>query len=146
MSDPFSDPSASSGYPKVAELVGHLVLLRPTRFEERLLNQHFSKPDKPVYNDRVTADVIVLDGPLGEHDDTQWDDMWITNSRLTSQLRRSVDKQVLGRVELRYPDKPVGQGNPYGLVPPSEDDRKLARKFLAEEEEKAKTEENPFEV
>jgi hypothetical protein len=145
MSDGFDDPMNVSAYPKVKDLVGHLVLFTPTKLDENLLNANFSKPGKPVYEDRVTTDVVVLDGPVGDLDGTEFPDMWVSNGRLVNQLKRSVGKRVLARVSLKDTSRPAGEGNPYGLEPGSDEDKALAKKYLAELK-KRQDEEDPFAI
>lgn len=144
MTDPFSDPTNVSAYPKVTDLRGHLVLLKPTKLEEGLLSA-FSKPGKPQYQDRVTADVVVLDGPLDDFEDDEFPDMFFSQARLVSQMKRSIGGMVLARLDTREPGTKAGEGNPWGLNPPTDDDRKVARKYLADLE-KSKAEEDPFAV
>lgn len=56
--DPFGDPGSSSTYPSLKQLKGRTLIVRPTKLEKGLPN-----PLQPGQTrDRMTADVVVLDG------------------------------------------------------------------------------------
>lgn len=62
--DPFGAPApqAPKG-PRFRELYGRLLLIMPTKLEEGIISNQFRNDDgSPVIQDRMTADVIVLDG------------------------------------------------------------------------------------
>lgn len=141
MTDPFTAPGTDeafesapdvSAYPKPNDLRGHLLLIRPTKFEGDLLSQ-FSKPGKPQYQDRITADVIVLDGPLENFEETEFFDMYFSQVRLVSQLKPFVKRQglCLARLDTFRPGQKAEQGNPWGLVTEfTDEDAQLAREHL----------------
>src|SRR5689334_3674669 len=64
--DPFanSDPSPQAPRsPRFRELYGRLIILVPKRLEKGLVSGRFKNPDgSAVIQDRMTADLIVLDG------------------------------------------------------------------------------------
>lgn len=139
-----SAPNVSS-YPKVDELRGHLLLVRPTKLEEGILSS-FSKPGKPQYQDRITTDVVVLDGPLDNFDETEFTDMYISQSRLVAQLKKAVKTRgmILGRLDTFRPGEKAEQGNPWGLAPYTESDAIQARQYLESEAKREKERSNPF--
>lgn len=132
--DPFaSDLPQVSTYPKMDQLRGRLLLIKPSKLEENLLSS-FSKPGSPQYQDRVTADVYVVDGPPVEGFDgeNEFLDMYFSQDRLVKQLKRNVlpgSKMLLGRLDTFKEGEPAKAGNPWGLKDPTDDDRSLARTF-----------------
>jgi hypothetical protein len=66
-----------------------------------------------------------LDGP-------DFTGVYISQSRVVQQLTPSIPAgMVLARVGLYKEGQPQGQGNPWGLVDPTDEDRQTARNFLA---------------
>ncbi len=128
--DPFADAPNVSAYPKVDQLRGRLLLVKPTKLEENLLSS-FSKPGKPQYQDRVTADVYVVDGsPEGFPGEAEFLDMYFSQDRLVKQLKRNIDgPMILGRLDTFKPGLKAEQGNPWGFQPATAEDKGLARVF-----------------
>lgn len=128
--DPFASAPQVSAYPKVDQLRGMLLLVKATKLEEGLLSS-FSKPGKPVYQDRVTADVYVVDGaPDGFEGETEFLDMYFSQDRLVKQMKRSINgRMILGRLDTFKPGTKAEAGNPWGFQEPSEEDKNLARAF-----------------
>ncbi len=129
--DPFADAPQVSAFPKMDQLRGRLLLVKPTKLEENLLSQ-FGKPGKPQYQDRITADVYVVDGgsPDGFDGETEFLDMYFSQDRLVKQMRRSIGGlMVLGRLETFKPGLKAEAGNPWGLQEASPEDKGLARTF-----------------
>lgn len=142
--DPFIDaPLPTSAFPKVRDFEGHLVLFTPTKLERGIPSNFRDKQGNAQLQDRITTDVVVLDGPLDDFEDTEYDALWISNDKIVNQLSKAVKtgSMVLARVTLPDPKKAAGVGNAWQLSPPNDDDRKVARQYLA-----SKKEEDPFAV
>lgn len=150
--DPFSAPAPQAARgPRVRDLYGRLLLIVPIKLEENIPNR--IEPGK--FQDRMTADVITLDGgpisfggapeatPPVPHDKTatvphKTARQYVSNSGLISQCREALAKRlrgepgmVLGRLGVGA--KPANGGNaPYLLSPPTEADKQIARAYLAQ--------------
>jgi hypothetical protein len=130
MSDPFSD--ASDAFVKLDNLLGRLVLVRPTGSGERESTLPGAAGKTYTYvetetvvltgdvTDLVTAVPMVLDG------------LQFSGQAITAQLLPKVAKggMVLGRVGQK-PSATKGFGKAWVLLPPDESDKVLARKWLA---------------
>lgn len=130
--DEFDSPPDVSAWPSVENLKGMLLLIRPTKFEEHILSVAFSKPGKEVYQDRITADVYTVEGkPIpGFEGITEFLDVYISGERVVKQLVRSIGvRPVLGRLDT-YTGEKAGPGNPWGLTPPTPEDKEIARSYL----------------
>ena len=141
--DPFT--SASSG-DRITDLDGQLLLITPIGYVEKV-DTAFGETDA------VDADVVALDGDNGPE---SFDGMKIFQGALIGVLKRAAKfnndfpagdpktgrpKMLLGRLGRGEAKK--GQSAPWILTPPSEDDKQLARDYLA----KAPAEPvNPFEM
>lgn len=149
--DPFSGPAPQQPRgPRIRDVYGRLLLIIPHKLEEGVPNRLQSGTTQ----DRMTADVITLDGgpiPYGgapeatppvPHDKTaqvphKTARQFISQAGLISQCREALAKRmrgepgmVLGR--LTVGEKPANGGNPpYLLTPPTEQDKQLARQYLA---------------
>lgn len=126
MTDPFSD--ARSDFIKVEDLKGRLVLIAPKDVVTR--QSRFPGQEGKTY-DSVTADVIVLDGPVTESIETipmTIDDMVISGTIMASQLAPKVKTRgmVLGRVATQ-PSQTRGFRDAWLLEPPTEADKVIAR-------------------
>lgn len=144
--DPFMDaPEPTSAFPKVRDLKGYLVLFTPTKIERGIPSNFRDKQGNVQLQDRVTTDIAILDGPLEDFEDVEFDGMWISNDTIVGQLAKALKKgdgaMVLARVDTPDPKKAAGTGNPWKLVVPTDADRQVARDYLA-----AKKEEDPFAV
>lgn len=143
--DPFAGPAeVLSVFPSVASFRGRLVIIEPTGYEYDVPNQ--DDPSKKA--DRVTATVTVVDGsgdvelmpggdPSGKFiPGPEYRGVWIGQERLVQQLLKDYErgrthKMVLGRFETFKPGVKPRKGNPWGLLPPTEADKQVARQFLA---------------
>lgn len=129
--DPFADAPQVSAYPKMEQLRGRLLLVKPTKLEEGLLSK-YGKPNQPQYQDRITADVFVVDGGAvdGFPGESEFLDMYISQDRLVKQLKRNVGGQmILGRLDTYKPGTEAKAGNPWGLQEATAEDKGLARTF-----------------
>lgn len=138
--DPFGAPAViPSTYPSVQSFHGRLVLISPKKIEQVRNKQEPSKID-----DRITADVTVVDGlgpvPLWKDrvqtgaflDGPDFAGVYFGQTRIVKQLTPSIPSgMVLARIGLYKEGQPQGQGNPWGLVDPTEEDKQMARNFLA---------------
>lgn len=149
--DPFSGPAPQQPRgPRIRDLYGRLLLLVPHKVEEGIPNR--LQPGET--QDRMTADVIVLDGgaiayggrpeatPPTPHDKTanvphRTDRMFISQAGLISQCREALAKRlrgqpgmVLGRLRVGDAPRP-GANPPYLLDPPTDADKAMARAYLA---------------
>lgn len=148
MTDPFAGPApVASAFASADSFRGRLVLIKPTQLEHDVPKS--SKQPNGAKGNRVTANVTVVDGsgpvqvyaektPTGVFlDGPEHIGVWFSQDRLalkgglidpaTGQLL----PLVLGRLETYRPGQPAGQGNPWGLLPPTEEDKQTARNFLA---------------
>lgn len=150
--DPFSAPAPQQPRgPRLRDLYGRLLLVVPTKLEQGVPNR--LQPGST--QDRMTADVIVLDGgpiafggkpeavPPVPHDKTaqvphKTPGMYISSSGLISQSREALAKRaqgqpgmVLGRLGVGT-KKEEGQSAPWLLSVPTDADKTLARQYLAQ--------------
>src|SRR6516225_11004041 len=120
-SDLFDNPGTTTAI-NLEELNGRLLLIKPSRVE---VGVHTVLGDK----DATVADVHVLDGPdPGE----LAKEAFIWPRVLQSQRRSKVGtgRFCLGR--LGQGQAKPGQSAPWKLLDPTDDDKELARKYLAE--------------
>lgn len=150
--DPFSGPAPQLPRgPRLRDMYGRLLLIIPHKLEEGLPN----RLQVGTTQDRMTADVIILDGdpihfggapekvPPKPH--TQFAPiphknarMFISSVGLISQCRDALAQKVsrgrpgmvLGRLGVGEA-KDEGQNAPYVLSPPTDADKVLARQYLA---------------
>ncbi len=149
MSDPFSAPApVASAHASADSFRGRLVLITPTKIEYDVPK---SQANPSVTGNKVTANVLVVDGQgpvqvFAQRVATgKWLEgpehigVWFNQDRL-AMLGGLVDPSknpvalmgpVLGRLETFKPGQMAGQGNPWGLTPPTEADMQTAREFLA---------------
>ena len=104
--DPFAQP-ASSLFPKVDQLGGRLLLIKPKLIEVVPKPAEFGgKPGET--QERVTADVVVLDGGeiVGEEAPTKFSDMYISQQSLVGVLKGALRQNTatLGRL-FQFPVK-----------------------------------------
>lgn len=144
MADEFSSAQPGSGYPvlecnprnkahipgQTVELKGRLLLVYPTKFEK----DRPSTVAKSGFQDRITADVVVLDGerfPDEEEIPYSIPDMYFSQSRLVNQLKRQLrtGKPLLGRLS-KLEAKQPGQYDAWTFAEPSDEDKVLARKWI----------------
>lgn len=142
--DPFATPAPiSSTFASAQSFKGRLVLIQPTKYEMDVPN--YQDPSKSA--DRVTATVTTVDGqgPVqifsnrtasGKFlEGPEHKGVWFGQERIVQQVAPDrtfkPGSMVLARIDTRYPDKGAGVGNPWGLLDPTEQDKQLARDFLA---------------
>lgn len=144
VTDPFAAPAAiPSEYPTVASFRGRLVLIRPIKIETVPNTQ--GAPGQ--MQDRVTADVTVVDGlgpvpgftrgqPNGQSfAGPEFRGTYISQEVIVKQLADVTPPRgngmVLARIDTKTPGTAPGKGNPWGLIHPTDQDRDIARAFLA---------------
>lgn len=123
----FADPSAIGGTrPAVRDLVGRVVVIRPTRYEERVPGV-----DPGTFQERVTADVLILDGGrlefggnptrgrpqlLAVNAPYLTQGMYISNTNVVAAVRDQTGRGVvLGRIVQGRSNDPK-RNAPYNLV------------------------------
>lgn len=151
--DPFGAPAPRAERPRIRDIYGRLLLIIPRRMEYNLPNR--ARDAKPGdTQDRMTADVIVLDGgtllyggapekqPPVPHSKSvevpyKIEGIYISQKGLLSQSRDAITKMqtgqigmVLGRLDVS-PEARPGENAAYILTPFTEHDAGLARAWLA---------------
>ena len=126
MTDPFQ--TARSGFVKLDDLLGRLLLVVPQSIEERESTLPGSQGRK---YDSITADVIVCDGDVTdviEEVPTTLESVFFSGAVVVNQLRGAVkgSKMVLGRLG-KQKSQTKGFGDAWVLQEPTEDDKKIAR-------------------
>ena len=125
--------------------VGRLLLIKPTKIE-RQVPAPTSAGEPVKLQDRLTADVVALDGPpfayggKPERDGTphthtatppeEWPGLWLTQDLLVRQCEKMVGGMVLGRLVRGQASDPK-RNAPWRLDEPTEEDRVIARQYLA---------------
>lgn len=150
--DPFSGPAPQQPRgPRLRDLYGRLLLVVPVKLEKDVPNRR--EPGKT--QDRMTADVIVLDGgpiayggtpektPSVPHDKTaqvphKTAAQYISAAGIISQCREALAKRMLGQPGMVLGRLTVGQAKepghnaPWLLSVPTDADKALARQYLAQ--------------
>lgn len=96
--DEFGQPATGGKYPKLADLIGELLLIAPVKIES--VPKYKGQPGE--MSDRLTADVIIL---TGERAGEEYTGMWIGNTPIVESARahlRTGQKMSLGRIR-RFP-------------------------------------------
>jgi hypothetical protein len=121
MADQFENPGTTTAIDLEA-LMGRLLLIKPSRVEVGVSTVLGNK-------DATVADVHVLDG---EDPGQMFGEAFIWPKVLQAQLRSTVSagRYCLGR--LGQGNAKPGQNPPWKLADPTEDDREVARNYLAE--------------
>ena len=154
--DPFDEPGPSSSggkNPSMKQLKGRLLLITPTDIARGITSPMRKEP-----HDRITADVVILDGDpikgvLNKDDEVthvfdspltaphKIEAMWIAQTVLVNQLRNAHKSggMVLGRVTQMPANKDGNRA--WSLNAPEESDKKLARAYIAAAKE---AEADPF--
>lgn len=153
--DPFDAPAPREARgPRIRDMYGRLLLIIPHKLEEGVRSNFKDNDGNAQTQDRMTADVIVLDGgPIAyggqpervggaPHDKTAEVPLkntrqFISNAGLISQCRQALAKKittgqpgmVLGRLQVG--EAKGGNNAPYLLAPPTEQDKAIARQYLA---------------
>jgi hypothetical protein len=134
--DQFDGPAAiPSEYPKLVDLRTRLLLLAPTKYEQGIASAFRNNDGTVQLQNRMTANVYVVDGgPVGAFETSSFSAMYISNGRLVDQLMKAYKGQsmVLGRLDTKDGNgSKAGAGNPWGLADPTEQDKALARAYIA---------------
>jgi len=162
MTDPFSTPAViASQFASAQSFKGRLVLIAPTKYETDVPNAR----DASKTADRLTATVTTVDGqgPVQIFSDRnatgkylegpEHKGVWFGQERIVGAVAPDrtfkPGSLVLARIDTYKKDKGAGVGNPWGLIDPTEDDKRIAREFLANRTVAAASpatakEENPF--
>lgn len=142
MTDPFAAPGViPSAFPSVQSLQGRLVLLKPK--SQRTVPNNLG--GQGAMQEQMTVDVTVVDGggpvPVWKNrqqtgqflEGPDFPGMWISSEVIVKQLGDALNTggMVLARVNVPNPAAPAGKGNAWGLVDPTEQDKQIARNFLA---------------
>ena len=121
--DPFSTASTgSTSDVRIGDLVGELLLIRPTEYIESMVTTASNEP-----TDAIRADVVVLnaDGTSALHED-----LLVFPVLLKRDLKRALDNDepFLGRLSMG--EKKPGKSAPYIFVTnPQEEEKELARAY-----------------
>jgi len=126
MTDPFSD--ARSGFVKLEDMLGRLVLVAPKSVEQR--QSTLPGANGKTY-DSIVADVVVLDGEPNEVIEEvplTVEGAFISGAVIVNQLRAKVKTQglVLGRLG-QQPSRTKSFGPAWVLNPPTDTDKNIAR-------------------
>lgn len=144
--DPFAAPTPrSSDFAKADSFRGRLILVRPTKIE-RDVPKMSSQPNG-AKGDKITANVTVVDGlgpveaydrmvPTGKMlDGPDYRGVWFNQDQIVEGLLDAKGVNllplVLMRIDTLNPGTRQGQGNPWVVTHPSEEDKQIARNFLA---------------
>lgn len=150
--DPFGAPAPRADRPTMLCLPGRLLLIIPKRMEYQVPVKN-PKPGMPTHQDRLTADVIVLDGgtlhyggdpgarPPRPHTKTtevplKIEGMYISQAGLLSQARDEIAKMQRGEMgmllgRLSWGEAAPGQNAPYLLQKFTPEEAAVARAWLA---------------
>lgn len=147
--DEFGAPAQRTSGPRVADLHGRLLLIRPRKLEENLPN----RLQPGTFQDRMTVDIVVLDGgPLafggrpedGVPHNKQTNvphaikSAFVSQKALVNQMMDAYEHHrrgtgpglVLGRLTRGQATEP-GRKPPWILDNPTEDDKNMARQWIA---------------
>ena len=111
----------AGSYVAIKDLLGELVLFTPTEYVEEVSTDFGTK-------DAVMADLVVLTAEGGP---VEYDDTMIFQGSLIGQLKRKIPggRKLLGVIAKGEAKK--GQNAPYILSAPTDDQKQMARDFLA---------------
>ena len=122
MADLFTGPSAGSEV-KITDFVEHLLLVTPTEYRTEV-------PTVYGIKDAVVADIVVLDADGGPQSHAS---LYLFQGRLIGQTKTKVGSgMILGRLGRDSTPKP-GQEAAFSLSEPTEEDKQLARDYLAKQ-------------
>jgi hypothetical protein len=135
MTDPFS--SARDAFVKQEHVNGRLLLITPLSSGERESNLPGSQGKTYTY---IETDTVVLDGDVDDMIDEVpmlLEGFQYSGQAITAQLLPAVRKStmVLGRLGQK-PSATKGFGPAWVLMEPTEEDKMVARKYLADEAER----------
>ncbi|AKA61780.1 hypothetical protein SEA_MAIH_41 [Streptomyces phage Maih] len=130
---------SAGSYVAIKDLMGELVLFTPTEYVEEVKTDFGDK-------DAVMANLVVLTAEGGP---AEYDDQMIFQGSLIGQLKRKIPggRKLLGVVAKGEAKK--GQNAPYILNAPTDEQKQMARDYLAGRVVAAATEsepEDPFAV
>jgi hypothetical protein len=133
MTDPFS--TARDAFIKQEHVDGRLLLISPLSSGERESTLPGSQGKLYVF---IETDTVVLDGALDDMVDEVpmlLEGFQYSGQAITAQLQPALRKSgmVLGRLG-KKPSQTKGFGDAWVLQEPTEDDKVIARKYLADEE------------
>lgn len=151
MTDPFAAPVAvAATHPSADSFRGRLVIIQAKSIEFNVPKQA-GVVGGPTGN-KITADVTVVDGkgPVQIFnrkvpqnvwlDGPKFVGVWFNQERIAEkgglfnpQTGKMVETPILCRLETYKPGQPAGQGNAWGLVDPTEEDKAIATAFLAQQ-------------
>lgn len=145
MTDPFAAPSpVASKFASVQSFYGRLVIIEPEKIEHDVPKSS-ANPTGPK-GDRITATITTVDGEgpveifanrgaTGQYlEGPEHRGVWINQDRLVPALQTPDGKSLLPMVLARvstFKGGPAAQGNPYSFDAPTEEDKQMARDFLA---------------
>lgn len=111
----------AGSYVSIKDLLGDLVLFTPTEYLEEVNTSFGTK-------DAVMTDVVVLTAEGGP---VEHDDVMILQGSLIGQLKRKIPggRKLLGVIDKGEAKK--GQNAPYILTAPTDEQKQMARDFLA---------------
>lgn len=130
---PFKTPSEVHGpaegetYVKFKDLVGELLIIAPTAYEQDIPSTHaYAKPGDTY--DRVTADVIVVDIAKPKKSDLH-ENVWIDKGRIIGKTKRMVGTGEMLLATLTR--EGTEASSPYDLADPTPAEVKAAEVALA---------------
>jgi hypothetical protein len=149
--DPFAPPALQAERPRILDLYGRLLLVIPKRLERGVASATLKNTDgSPQIQDRMTTDVIVLDGgpldfggkpegappiPHTKRVDTphRFTDMYVSSKGLVSQSREALAKREAGQpgMVLGRLTREAGNNKPWLLAPYNDAEANVARQYLA---------------
>lgn len=126
---------SAGSYIAIKDLLGELVLFTPTEHVEEVTTDFGTK-------DAVLANLVVLTAEGGP---AEYDDQMIFQGSLIGQLKRKIPggRKLLGVIAKGEAKK--GQNAPYILAAPTDEQKQVARDFLAGRVIQAATEPTPDE-
>lgn len=142
MTDPFAGPAPiPSTFPVVESFRGRLVLISPK--SQKTVPNNLGNPGD--MQEQVTADITVVDGqgpvPLFKNraatgqtlPGPDFPGTYLSQQVIVTQLQDALRTHgmVLGRIDTKTPGTMAVRGNPWGIIAPTEEDKNIARAFLA---------------
>lgn len=127
---------SAGAYVAIKDLLGELVLFTPTEYIEEVKTDFGDK-------DAVMANLVVLTAEGGP---AEYDDQMIFQGSLIGKLKRKIPsgRKLLG--VLAKGEAKKGQNAPYDLTPPTDEQKQMARDYLAGRDVAAATESTPADV
>lgn len=125
MSDDMFDGPGSTSALNYEDAKGRLLLITPHKLETGIKTEYGE-------NDAVRADVVILDGPDAPE---ECNDILIFPKVLQGQLRKNVGTGRMNLGRLGQGEKQPGKSAPWMLGDPTDDDKKVARDYLAKNAE-----------